>query len=120
MRSRSAPTSVAARQFGFRQHFRPGEHGAAGKQRRDVPAAIDGGDMKGIGEAVERQRARQRNDMAAIDQPPAEAALLGGEQIEMDARGVLIEPRRDHVLGFFDGHAVDMIDLLADLVVAER
>ncbi len=37
----------------------------------------------------------------------------------MDARGVLVKPRRDLMLGFFDRIAVDVIDLLADLVVAE-
>ena len=37
----------------------------------------------------------------------------------MDARGVLIEPRRDHVLGFFHRDAVDVVDLFAGLVVAE-
>ena len=57
--------------------------------------------------------------MAAIDQPAAEAALALGELVEVHARGVLIEPRRDLVLGFLDRHAVDMVDLLADLVVAE-
>jgi len=35
----------------------------------------------------------------AIDQPAAEAALGLDELVEMDARGVLIEPRRDLVLG---------------------
>ncbi len=83
-----------------------------------MAAAVDGGDVEGIGEAVERQRARERNHVAAIDQPVAEPALLGAEQIEMDARRVLIEPGRDHMLGFFDGDAVDMIDALADLIIA--
>src|SRR6266704_1598815 len=84
-----------------------------------MPAAIDRSDMKGIGEAIERQRARQRNDMPAVDQPPAEAALALDELVEMNARGVLIEPRRDLVLGFLDRHAVDMIDSLADFIIAE-
>ena len=48
--------------------------------------------------------ARARGDhMAAIDQALAEAALGFGELVEMDPRGVVIEPRRHHVLGFFDG-----------------
>ena len=42
---------VAARQFGLRQNFRPREHGVAGKQRIDVTAAIDRGDMKCVGQA---------------------------------------------------------------------
>ena len=35
--------------------------------------------------------------------------------VEVDARRVLIKPRRDLMLGFLDGHAVDVVDLLADL-----
>ncbi len=66
---------AAAGQLGLGQHLRPGKHRAAGKQRRDVTAAIDGGDVEGVGEAVEGQRAGERDDVAAIDQPPAEAAL---------------------------------------------
>ena len=58
-------------------------------------------------------------DVPAVDQPAAEAALRRGELVEMDARGVLIEPRRDLVLGLLDGDAVDVVDLLADRVVAE-
>ncbi len=57
--------------------------------------------------------------MAAIDQSLAEAALLGAERIEVDARGVLIKPGRDLVLGLFDRIAVDVIDLLAYRVVLE-
>src|ERR1700722_14974774 len=84
-----------------------------------MAAAIDGGDMEGVGEPVERDRTRQRNDMAAIDQAAAEAAFALDELVEGDARGVLIKPRRDHVLGFLDGIAVDMIDLLADGIIPE-
>src|ERR1700690_557032 len=57
--------------------------------------------------------------MATVDQPPPEAALLGAELVEMDARGVLIEPRRDLMLGLFDRVAVDMVDLLANRVVTK-
>ena len=46
-------------------------------------------------------------------------SLLCGELIEVHARGVLIEPRRHLVLGFLDRHAVDVVDLLAGLIVAE-
>ena len=35
----------------------------------------------------------------------------------MDLGGVLVESRGDLVLGLLDGHAVDMVDLLADGVV---
>src|SRR5215471_14898539 len=37
----------------------------------------------------------------------------------MDARGVLVKPRRDLVLRLFYRYAVDVIDLLADGVMAE-
>src|SRR5947208_12039982 len=84
-----------------------------------MPAAIDRGDKKGIGEAIERQRPRQRNDMPAIDQPPSETALALDELVEMNARGILIKPRRDLVLGFLDRHAVDMVNSLADFIIAE-
>src|SRR5690606_9874609 len=54
-----------------------------------------------------------------IDQAAAEAALALGEMIEVDTRGVLIEPRCDHVLGVFDGDADDMIDPVALGVITE-
>ena len=56
--------------------------------------------------------------MAAIDQPAAEAAFAFDVLVEVDARSILIEAGRDHVLRLFDGDAVDMIDALADLIVA--
>ena len=52
------------------------------------------------------------------DEPAAEAALAFDILIEMDARGVLIEPRRGHVLRFLDRDAVNVVDALADLVIA--
>ena len=39
--------------------------------------------------------------------------------VEVDLRGVLPQPGRHHVLGVGEGHAVDVVDLLADLVVVE-
>src|SRR6478735_7524161 len=84
-----------------------------------MAAAVDGGDMEGIGEAIDRERAGERYHMAAIDQPASEASLLGGELVEMDARRVLVEARRDLVLRLLDGDAVDMIDAFADFIVAE-
>ena len=52
--------------------------------------------------------------MAAIDDASAEAALRLHMLVEMDARIVLVKPRRGHVTGFLDRHAVDMIDALAE------
>ena len=118
MRSRSAPTSS-----------RPGSSALASTSDQantvipakggDVAAAIDRRDMKGIGKPVERQRARERDDVPAVDQPAAEAALGLRELIEMDARGILIKPRRDLMLGLLHRHAVDVIDLLPHGVIAE-
>src|SRR5262249_6486856 len=48
-----------------------------------------------------------------------EPALRRRKLVEMDVRGVLIEPGCDLVLGLFHGYAVDMVDLLADGIVAE-
>ncbi len=55
--------------------------------------------------------------MPAVDQALAETAFAFGVLVEMHARGVLIKPRREHVIGFLDRHAVHMIDLLARLVI---
>src|SRR5262245_40314187 len=56
--------------------------------------------------------------MAAIDQTTAEPALRLGELVEMNARGVLIEPGRELMLRLLDRDAVDVVDLLADRIVA--
>ena len=85
-----------------------------------MAAGIDRRDLKRVGESVERQRARQADHMATIDEPASEAAFAFTELVEMNARRVLVQPRRHHVLGFFDRHAVDMVDLLADRVVVPR
>jgi len=39
--------------------------------------------------------------------------------LEVDARRVLVEAGGETMLGLIDGHAVDMIDLLADGVIGE-
>src|SRR5450830_632035 len=75
--------------------------------------------MERVAEPVEGERARQRNGMAAIDQAAAEAALALGELVEMDARGILVKPGGDLVLGFFHGDAVEVVDPFAGLVVTE-
>ncbi len=119
VRSRKAPNVLAPRQVGFGEHFGPREDGAAGEQRRDMAAAIDGGDVERVGEPVEGKRAGDRDHMPAINQPAAEAPLLGSVQVEMNARGVLIEPGRGLMFGFLDCDPDHVIDALADLVVAE-
>ena len=119
VRMRSAPTSARPGMSAVSENLAPRIDGIAGKQRRDVAAAVDGGDVEGVGEAVEGQRAGERDDMPAIDEPPAEAAVLGGVLVEVDFCRVLVEARRDLVLGLLDRHAVDMVDALARRIVAK-
>src|ERR1043166_7420658 len=82
-----------------------------------MAAAIDAKDRDRIGEPVERQGAGETDDMSAIDEAFAGIGLGLSQGVEMHPRGVLIEPRRHHVLGLLHRHAIAMIDLLAGLVV---
>ncbi len=66
---------AAARNFGLGQHFDHANTVSAREQRRDVAAAIDRRDVKRVAEAVERDRARQRDDVTAVDQAAAKAVL---------------------------------------------
>ena len=50
-----------------------------------MPAAIDRGDPEGIGEAVEAEGPGQADDMAAIDDAPAEAPPLLGVLVEINS-----------------------------------
>src|SRR5690606_29707954 len=54
---------------------------------------------------------------AAIDKPSAEAAGAFGVLVEMHSGSVLVEPRRELMLGLLDGHAVDVVDALAHFVI---
>ena len=56
-----------------------------------VMHAVNGGDMEGVGEAVEGEGAGERDHVPAVDQPPAEAAHAFGVLVEMNTRRVLIE-----------------------------
>src|SRR5262249_61966033 len=94
-------------------------HRRASEQRRDMPPSVDRGNVKGIGKAVEGERAGQRDHVAAVDQTATEPALRRRILIEMDARGALIEPGCDLVLRLFYGDAGHVIDFLADGVIAE-
>src|SRR5690606_1982071 len=69
--------------LGFLQHLAPGIDGVAGEGRRGVRAAIDRGNKLRITEAVEREGARQADDMPAIDQPATEAVILHLVLVEM-------------------------------------
>src|SRR5271166_5213058 len=114
-----SPDVVSSRQRCGLHDLAPRENRVAGKQRRDMPAAVDRRDVEGVGEAVETQRARERNDVPAVDEPPAEPPLSLAELVEMNFGGVLVEPGRHLVLGFLDGDAVDMVDSFALSVVLE-
>src|SRR5262249_9371149 len=72
-----------------------------------------------VGEAVEAQGAGKRNDMAAVDEPPAEPPLRLAELIEMHLGRILVESGRHLVLGLLDGDAVGMVDSFAWSVVLE-
>src|SRR5216683_8089550 len=109
----------AVRQLQPLDHFRPGEHGVSGEYWRDVPAAIDAGDVESVAEPVERQRAGERNHVPAIDQAAAEPALTLGELVEVDLGRILVQSCRDLVLGLLYRHAVHVIDPLAGRVVAK-
>ena len=63
---------VAARQGGLVQDFRPGIDRVAREGWRDVPSAVDGGDVEGVGQAVETEPPGERDDMPAVDQALAE------------------------------------------------
>src|SRR6266571_2857025 len=76
-----------------------------------MPPAVDRRNVKRIGEPVERERAGERDHMAAVDQAAAEAALRRRMLVEVDARGVLIESRCNLVLGLFHGYAVDIAEI---------
>src|ERR1700728_2665491 len=89
------------------------------QERRDMSGAVDRGDMKGVGEAVEAEAPSERDHMPAIDEAPPEAPLALAELIEMHPGDVLIEPGRRLVLGLLDGDAVDMVDALAGAIVLE-
>ena len=110
--------SRTAGDIGLLQHLGPGIHSVPREAGCDVAAAVDGGDVEGIAETVERQRAGQRNDDATVDDALAETALGLGMLVEMHLGGVLIKTRGELVLGLLDGHAVDMVNFLANLVVA--
>ena len=91
----------------------------AREHRVYVPACVDPQQESCIGEAVERQRAGERDHVPAIGEAAAEARVLAGMGVEMHTRRVLVEARGDLMLGFFDGNAIDVIDFFTDRVVAE-
>ena len=85
-----------------------------------MPPAVDRQHQPGVLQPVEAQRLGGGDHHPAVDQPPAGRVLGALILVEVDLGGVLIEARGHLVLGLLDGHAVDMVDLLADCVVLER
>src|SRR5690606_11531090 len=82
--------------------------------------AINGRHQNRIAKPVEGKRARKRNDMAAIDEAAAEAALAFAILIEMYLRRVLVKARRHHMFGFLDGDAIHMVDLFAHFIIIPK
>ncbi len=104
-------------QLGFAGDLAPGIDGVAGERGCGVTRAVQAEHVEGVGESVEAQAPRDRDDVAAIDEAAAEPGLALDVLIEMHARGVLEQTGGELMLGFLDGLAVDMIDLLADCVI---
>src|SRR6185437_3022453 len=84
-----------------------------------MPSSVDCCYVECIAETVERQRARQRNCVSAINKPAAEAAFAFGKQVKMNTRGVLIKTRCNLMFGFLDGDTIDMVDSVTGPVGAE-
>jgi hypothetical protein len=74
--------------------------------------------MKCVVQPVERQRTRHRNHDTTIDDAFAETAFRLRVLVEMHFGRILVQTGRHLVLGFFDRHAVDMVDLFADFIIA--
>src|ERR1044071_9153214 len=84
-----------------------------------MASAIDRRDMERIAKSVKCERAGERYGVPAIHQAAAETPFAFGKLVEMDSRGVLIEPRCNLMFGFLNGHAIDVVYFFADLVVTE-
>src|SRR5665648_715188 len=106
-----------AGELGLIEHLAPGIDGVAGKAWGHVARSIQAEHMKSVGEPVKTQRAGDRDDVAAIDEPAAEALLTFPVLVEMHACGVLEQTGGELVLGLLYGLAVHMVDLVADGVV---
>src|SRR5262249_56330086 len=73
---------------------------------------------KGVGEPVEAQAPRDRDDVAAVDESASKPAFALNVLVEVDARGVLEQARSELVLRFLYCLAVDVVDLVADRIIA--
>ena len=69
--------------------------------------------MKAIGKPVEAERAREGNNITAVDQASAKSPLCLGELVEVDPGRILEQTGGHLVLGLFDGDAISVIDAFA-------
>ena len=76
--------------------------------------AVQAHDHLRVGQTIERERARHRNDVPAIDQA---AAIGAGGGVEMNLGGVLPQAGGQHVFGFFHRDTIDVVNLFTDLIV---
>ena len=67
-----------------------------------MAAAIDRGEMKGVGKTVVGQCPNERNDDVAVNDAFAETAFGLRVLVEVNLRRVLIEPGRGLMLGFLE------------------
>src|SRR3546814_15287366 len=106
-RAQAQAAEVAAPgQLYLLDYLGPGIDGVAAEARRRVRAGVDGGELHGAAETVERKRPRQRDHVATVDDAPAEAALSLGMLGEVHARRVLVEARRHLMLRLLDGQEI--------------
>ena len=114
------PQTDRANARGFRfcrvEDFGPCAHRIACERGISVGTCVDRHHKFRALKPVERQRAGQRYDVAAIDQ-----ALAFGScgHVEMHFGGVLPQARRHHVFGFFKRHAVNVVDNFTDFIIAK-
>ncbi len=71
--------------------------------------AVQAENVKGIGEPIKAQAPRDRDDVPTIDEPSPEPAFALDMLIEMNARGVLEQPRGELMLGLLDGLAAALV-----------
>src|SRR5262249_27098446 len=90
----------------------------AGEGWRRVARAVQPENVKGVGEPVEAQAPRDRDDVAAVDESASKPAFALDVLVEVDARGVLEQARSELVLRFLYCLAVDVVDLVADRIIA--
>ena len=74
---------------------------------------MDCGDAERVAQTVERQRARYADHVSSHHDATAKTARFHHVPVEVDRGVVLIETGDRRLIGFFDGHPVDMVEPLA-------